>query len=277
MPDLKPSDLAAYFDRVRYAGGRSATFGTLRDLHLSHARAIPFENLDILLGRGIRLDLPAIVQKIVHARRGGYCFEQNALFGAVLRALGFAVTPLLARVRWQLPPETPTALTHQLLLVETPDAGSCLADVGFGSMSLLTPVRLEFDREQPGILEPRRLVQRGRAIAQQVRIGDTWHDVYQFLPDEALAIDFELGNWFTCTHPQSRFTQNLVVARPGEGVRHSLLNRELATRHSDGRVEKHTITSVEELLAVLAARFDLHFPPETRFRAPGGSAAPWPT
>ena len=257
--------LDAYFKRIGYSGTRSPSFATLAAIHEHHVRAIPFENLDIHLGRSIRLDLASLEQKLIHARRGGYCFEQNGLLAAVLRAIGFAVTPLIARVRWQLSAEQQTGLTHQLLRVETTDAGPCLADVGFGSMSLVRPIRFELGREQTGGLEPRRLVARGGLIAHQARLGDTWSDVCLFAPDAAPAIDFELGNWYSSTHPQSRFVQNLVASRAGDSCRHTLLNREFSTRHADGRVDKRTIESPDALVALLAERFDLHFPPGTRF------------
>ncbi len=282
MPEVAPSlpsiallDLDAYFARIGYAGPRTPNLATLTALHRAHVRAIPFEYLDIHLGRGIRIDLPSIEQKLVRDRRGGYCFEQNTLFAAVLRTLGFTVVPLVARVRWNLPADLQTALTHMLLSVDTPDAGPYLADVGFGGMSLVEPLRFELDHEQLVGLEPRRVVARGNRFAQQARIGDTWNDVYVFSGDEAPVIDFEVGNWYTSTHPQSRFRQNLGVSLAGDNCRHTLLNRELSTRHADGRVEQRTIASADELLAVLAEYFGLHFPPGTRFAS--RPDAPWPT
>src|SRR5690242_15210010 len=93
-------DLEAYFDRIAYAGDREPVIQTLMDLHLAHATQVPFENLDVMLKRPIRLDLESLQAKIVHQRRGGYCFEQNLLFAAVLRQLGFSVDLLQARVRF---------------------------------------------------------------------------------------------------------------------------------------------------------------------------------
>src|SRR4051812_2008631 len=95
-------DLDAYFRRIGYSGSRTPTFEVLAAIHERHVRTIPFENLDILLGRDIRIDLASVSRKLVHDQRGGYCFEQNTLFAGVLRALGFVVRPLIARVRWQL-------------------------------------------------------------------------------------------------------------------------------------------------------------------------------
>ncbi len=272
MPD-HALDLDAYFARIGYAGPRAATADVLREVHRRHAQTITFENLDVIRGRGIRIDLASIEQKLVHEKRGGYCFEQNNLLGAVLRALGFRVTPLMARVRWQVPAEVATPLTHLINRVDA-EGRSFLADVGFGSMSLLTPLALEFDREQPSAIEPRRLLQRDGLVVHQARLGQTWGDVYQFALTEAPAIDCEVGNWFTCSHPQSRFVQNLIVARPAGDRRHALLNRELTTRFADGRAEVRAVANADELLTVLAEFFDLHFPPGTRFGPPG---SPWPS
>src|SRR4051812_46933180 len=92
-------DLEAYAARLDYHGDFSASVETLRALHFAHATHIPFENLDILLGRPIRLDLDSLIAKLIDGRRGGYCFEHNALFAAVLEAAGFRVRRLAARVR----------------------------------------------------------------------------------------------------------------------------------------------------------------------------------
>lgn len=267
-----PLDLDAYCARIGYTGPRTPTPGTLEEIHRRHGRAIPFENLDVLLGRPINLELPAVERKLVHEQRGGYCFEQNSLLAEALRAVGFRVTPLIARVRWQVPDDVATPCTHMLLRVEA-GGREFIADVGFGSRSLFAPLALEFDREQTSSLEPRRLVQRGRTIVHQSHAETGWADVYHFTLDEAPRVDFELGNWFTSTHPQSRFRLNLFAVRAGDGCRYALFNNELATRHADGRVEKRVITSADELLDVLATVFGLHFPAGTRF---GGPGAAWP-
>lgn len=177
----------------------------------------------------------------------------------------FTVTPLVARVRWNLPADLPTALTHMLLRVGTPDAGPCLAHVDVGSRSLVERLRLVLDAEQPAGLKPRRIVARGNRFAQQAKLGDTWSDVYLFSGDEAPTIDFEVGNWYTSTFPQSRFRQNLGASIAGEACRHTLLNGEFTTRHADGRVERRILATPDELLALLAEVFGLRFPPGTRF------------
>ncbi len=105
-------DLDAYVARIGYAGARTPTLETLRAISCAHVSRIPFENVDVLLGRPILLELEAIEAKLVHARRGGYCFEQNSLLLAVLEALGFSVRPLSARVRVNRPREMTPPRTH---------------------------------------------------------------------------------------------------------------------------------------------------------------------
>jgi N-hydroxyarylamine O-acetyltransferase len=271
---LPPPDLEAYLARIGYAGPRAATADVLTAIHAAHAGTIPFENLDILLGRTIATGLPAITRKLVHDRRGGYCFEQNALLGSALRALGFTADPLLGRVRWQVPADVATPLVHQVLLVGTVDAGPRLADVGFGSMSLTRPLRLVEDEEQFSGLEPRRLVRRGPLLAHQARLGETWGDVYTFAPEPVAEVDLELGNWYACAHPQSAFRHQLRASLTLDDRRHTLLNRDLTVRHADGRVERRVIADADELLAVLADYFGLHLPAGTRFAL--RPDVPWP-
>src|SRR5438477_12188005 len=114
-PTLARSDLDAYLRRFEYGGSLKPTYDVLAALHLAHATHIPFENLDILLGRPIHLDLDTLQAKLVHGCRGGYCFEQNVLFAAVLEQLGFAVHRLAARVRYRAQHVLPR--THMLLEV----------------------------------------------------------------------------------------------------------------------------------------------------------------
>lgn len=268
-----PLDLDAYCTRIGYTGSRAPTLATLHAITGHHAAAIPFENLDVLLGRGISLDLAAIVQKLVHDRRGGYCFEQNFLLLSVLEALGFRTAPWSARVRWQRPRDFTPPRTHLFVRVEL--AGEVwLTDVGIGGRSLTSAIRFEPGREQATPHEPRRIVHEDGRYFHQVRLGGDWLDLCEFTGEEMPAIDRELANWWTSAHPESKFRQNLAVARaPRDGSRVTINNREFALRQADGRVEQREIASPDELLGLLAAHFGLHFPAGTRFGPPG---SPWP-
>ena len=118
---MEDIDLDAYFARIGYAGPRAATLEVLQALELAQPAAIPFESLDPFLGRPVRLDSVSLDAKLVRGGRGGYCFEQNGVFLRVLRALGFEVTPLSARVVWMEPEDAPLPpLSHMLLRVDAP-------------------------------------------------------------------------------------------------------------------------------------------------------------
>lgn len=265
-------NLDAYLDRIGYTGPRTPTASVLAEIQFRHVCTIPFENLDLHLGRGIRIDLASIERKLVHDRRGGYCFEHNTLLGAALTALGFVVTPLAARVRWQVPADIETALTHMILLVEA-EGQRFLADGGFGSGSLSAALLLDTEAEQTTPHDVRRLVREGSAFSHRIKLSDEWAEVYRFTLQPTLTVDYEMANWFTSTWPQSRFRLNLTAALTSPDRRASLLNREFTLRFNDGRVEKRQLETPDELLSVLANHFGLSFPAGTRFGSPG---APWP-
>ena len=266
-------DLDAYFARIGYAGDTAPTLATLHGIVRAHAHAIPFENLDVLLGRRIGLGPADLAAKLVTARRGGYCFEQNGLLLLVLGALGFAARPISARVRYQRPRDYMPPRTHLFVRVEL-GGEPWLADVGVGSMSLTSAIRLAEIGEQPTPHEPRRLIREAGVLYHQARLGETWHDVYETTLEEMPPIDREVANWFTSAHPDSHFKSRLVVARALPEGRLSLLNRELTRRAPDGTAQTRVLTSPDELLAVLRDEFGLAFAPETRFACP---ALDWPT
>src|SRR5215510_14323543 len=147
----------AYCERIGYSGGRTATLEALRGLHFHHPQAIPFENLNPLLRLPVLLDSASLQQKLIHDRRGGYCYEQNSLFRHALEAIGFRVAGLAARVVWNMAESEVGARTHMLLRIDL-DGQAYLADVGFGGLTLTSPLRLEIDVEQSTPHEPFRLV-----------------------------------------------------------------------------------------------------------------------
>lgn len=266
-------DLDGYAERIHYTGPLEPTLSVLHALTAAHAEAIPFENLDVLLGRRVDLSGEGVFDKLVRQRRGGYCFEQNGLFLRVLEAIGFAVTPLSARVRLDRPRGYLPPRTHMFLRVEL-DGESWLTDVGVGGVSLTSAIRLDRDGEQATPHESRRIVRDGDSWFHQARFGTDWVDVYEFTREAMPPIDREVANWFTSAHPESHFKNRLIVARAGrDGRRLTLQNDQFKIRERDGQATTHTIATAAELLDVLAERFGLHFPDGTRFGAPG---SPWP-
>lgn len=252
-------DLDAYLERIGYTGPVQATSAVLADLHLGHVTSIPFENLDILLGRPIRLDLESLQEKLVRGGRGGYCFEHNSLFAAVLEAIGFGVTRLAARVRFGA--REVTARTHMVLRVEA-DRREWLADVGFGGGSILHPVPFE-----PGPIVEQfgwsfRLVDDGARVLEALR-PDGWVDFYAFTFEQQFPIDYEVANHYTSTHPSSGFTRTLTAQL--SGTERSLILRDRTLVEETPSRQTSSEVAEEDLLDVLATRFSLVFPPGTRF------------
>jgi N-hydroxyarylamine O-acetyltransferase len=250
-------DVEAYFDRIRYGGDRSPGLATLRAVHRAHLAAIPFENLDIQLGRPILLDLPSLEAKLVAGRRGGYCFEQNGLFLAALRQTGFVVRGLEARVRAGVPADVVTARTHMALRV-TLDGTDHLADVGFGGLAPTTPLDLLSRAPQPASEGAYRFVDAGSELLLQAETHEGWTDCYRIGPTEPHLIDYEMGNWFVATHPKAMLRQNLLVSRSVPGGRLTLFNRQLSLRRrAPARPEEQTLRSRAEFADALADAFGL--------------------
>lgn len=228
MAETPIPDLDRYFRRIGFAGERAPTLATLARLQLAHATSIPFENFDVRLGRAIALDLPSLEAKLVARRRGGYCFEHNTLFAAVLRTLGFEVDTLEARVR---PPGAAAILprTHMTLRVRLPE-GEHLADVGFGGDGPLAPV--PFDGTPVACGGDRHRLERepDGQIALRRWTGEIWTDLYAFLPTPALPIDFVVANHFTSTWPQSTFVKAMTAQRATLEAHHILRGRTYTCR-----------------------------------------------
>jgi N-hydroxyarylamine O-acetyltransferase len=271
-------DLDAYCARIGYRGSRQPSLETLNGLVWHHVQSIPFENLDVLLGRRIDLDQRAIEQKLIQVRRGGYCFEQNTLLLHVLEEMGFRVTPLSARVRLQRPRDMTPPRTHLFLRLEI-EGLSYLADVGVGGLSPTAALRLAVDIEQATPHEPRRILCDGAwaeldlrgphaRLFHQAYFAGAWHDVCEFTLEPMPAIDREVSNWFTSTHPQSHFRDRLMVARATPTGRVAVLNRELTVRAQNGQSQSRHLGSKAELLDALAEHFGIELPRDTRFAIP---------
>jgi N-hydroxyarylamine O-acetyltransferase len=262
MPEADAGlDLDRYLARIDYRAPLARDHSTLAGLHLAHATHIPFENLDILLGRPIRLDLPSLQRKLVVAGRGGYCYEQNLLFASALDAIGFPVTMLAARVRYRTTRVLPR--THMLLLVEADDE-RWIADVGFGGEGLLLPIALRPEIPAPQFVWMYRLQQDGAGFVLQARDREGFHDLYAFTLEPQLAVDYEVASHYVSTHPESRFVRTLAVQLPGPDARRSLRNRTLTIERGYD-VQTRSLASDESILAELADGFGLSFHKGTRF------------
>jgi N-hydroxyarylamine O-acetyltransferase len=257
-------DLEAYLRRTGFEGSRGPDLDSLRRLHAAHATAIPFENLAIQLGElPLRLDLEGLQDKLVARRRGGYCFEHNHLFMAVLRAFGFAVAPFEARVRMGNP--VPLPRTHMLLEVRL-DGRAWLVDVGFGGEGLFHPVPMDGAVAEQPQGRYRVAAEGGLRVLQSEQPGG-WADLYAFEPTPREPVDFEVANWFTSTHPESRFVKTLtaqLILADGRRILRGLDYTEVR-----GGEARHRTLAVPEIPALLREAFDLAIPDGARFRAFG--------
>jgi arylamine N-acetyltransferase len=253
-------DRNAYFDRINYRGAAEPTLEVLQDLMTAHTRTIPFENLDPLLGVPVDdLSPEALTDKLVHRRRGGYCYEQNGLLGHALTEVGFRVRRLAGRVIWMAPPGAPLpAQTHTVLAVTFPGSeGPYLVDVGFGGQTLTSPIRFETGNVQQTTHEPYRLDDRGGGLVLQALVAGEWQPLYEFTTRTQPEIDLKVGSWFVSTHPSSHFVTSLMVALVTEDGRCNLAGRTL-TIHRQGGSEKALLADGAAVVDTLRDRFGIN-------------------
>lgn len=258
-------DLDAYFDRIGWGGPTAPSLATLAGLLTAHMTHVPFENLDVLLGRRPRLDLESLQTKIVARRRGGYCFEQVTLFAAALERLGFALTRHTARVVLRVP-RSAAPRAHMIVAVRLPE-GTFLVDPGFGGLSPRAPLPLAVGRETAFGDEVRWLDRQDGYWVLRARTDGQVVDGWVTALDEDNAIDFEVGNHYTSSHPASPFVSNLMLcAHTAEG-RVTVINRELTIRGATG-VRTAEIADRRALRAILAEHFGFELPEIERLRVP---------
>lgn len=257
-------NIDAYFERIGFAGSIAPTLQTLEALHALHPAAIPFENLDPLMGVPVRLDLRNLEQKLLFERRGGYCFEHNLVFKAVLEDLGFEVKGLAARVHWNHPVEEERPLSHMVLGVEV-NGSDYLADVGFGVLALTAPLRLKADVEQPTPHETFRLVAAEPGWRLEVKLGEEWRPVYSFDDTERTFDDYVAIN--DVTQSDTNFRDNVVASRAEKGRRLALRNTRLRIHTPGAETEERTLAGPAEVKDALANLFGINLPAGERLDA----------
>jgi N-hydroxyarylamine O-acetyltransferase len=252
-------DLDSYLRRINYEGPVARTSETVRRLHYAHLLNIPFENLDIWLGREIVLDEGRLFEKIVLNRRGGFCYELNGLFAALLRELGFQVTLLSARVAGD-GGRFSREFDHLTLLVQDPMASGVqwLADVGFGD-GFEEPLRLADAMEQAQSNASYRLVIQGKRWVLQRRDELDWYPVYDFSLKGYQLADFSDMCRYHQTSPDSHFTHNRICSLATATGRITLSGMRLIETNDSRRVER-TLQSDEEYQALLRDRLGIVIP-----------------
>jgi len=247
-------DVPAYLSRINYSGSVEPTLETLRALQRQHLYTVPFENLDIPLGRIILLDEENLFAKIVTRKRGGYCYELNGLFSILLRQLGFKVSLLSAGV-WNNERFGPLG-DHLCLLVQLDEPW--IVDVGFGD-SALEPLRLNERGEQPG--SPYRSYRldpdtEGCYILNERQDDGDWQKACRFSLQPVRLFDFTYGNHYMQTGPESYFNTRNVCTRATPEGRITLSERRLTTTINGQKTER-LLTDETEWRAVLKEQFDI--------------------
>lgn len=260
MPDSL--DLASYFQRINYDGPAAPNLAALHALVRHHMAHIPFEAIDVLLDRGIRLESEQLQEKLIHRRRGGYCFEHTGLFRLVLEQLGFSVRQHLARVWLNRDPETDPAgpATHTSLSVQI-EGKTWLVDVGFGSFMPTEPIPWDTNTPFETKWGTYDLVESQNGLLLRSLYQQQWQPLYEILDLNWQPIDYQVANHYVSTHPNSHFRQDLNVALTTATERRTLAGNLFRRRYPDGRVVEQRLDA-QELKETLEEEFGLQAGPD---------------
>ncbi|MFD0886504.1 arylamine N-acetyltransferase [Streptosporangium algeriense] len=248
-----------YLTRIGAGRPRRPDAEALSELHLRHLRTVPFENLSIHLGEPVVLDEKALIDKIVGRRRGGFCYELNGAFAVLLRALGYRVTMLAARVFSDGSLGPP--FDHMALRVDAPEPW--LVDVGFGRF-VHRPLRFDLRTDQADQGGVFRLVEAEEGDIDVLQDGVPQ---YRLERRPRVLADYEVTCWWQQTSPKSHFTRSLVCSRLTEDGRLTLSDRQLVRTVGDER-EEVTLTTDAEVLAAYRDHFGIEL--DTPPTPPGG-------
>jgi N-hydroxyarylamine O-acetyltransferase len=251
-------DIEAYLKRINYTGSLAPTADTLRELHVAHLQTVPFENLSIHAGQPIVLEDRALFTKIVEKSRGGFCYEANGLFAALLRSLGYEVAMLAAGVAGDSGDFSPD-FDHMCLMVTIPDSSAqrWLADVGFGDL-FMDPLRLETGEQEQGTRAYRIVTNDPYLVLEQRNEGEDWKPQYRFTLEPYAYSDYEERSRFHQTSPDSHFTKGRICSRATKTGRISLSDMRLIITTGSGthqEREERTLTSDDEYIQVLRDEF----------------------
>lgn len=255
-----------YFARIGWSGAFDPTLDTLTGILRAHMSRIPWENLDVLLGRGIQIDLDSVYDKLVVARRGGYCYEHATLLAAGLSRAGFAPVAHAARVTF-VRPRNEAPRTHMLLTVKI-GGTAYMVDPGYGGHGPLVPMPLVADAVVRDGRDAHRLIRRDGEWMLEAEIEGAWKSLWTSTLEPEPAVDFVMANHFTATWPQSAFvTMLLMRAVTPDGRRVSVANRDV-TIARDGVFEKSQLSNRKALRKLLASDFGIDLPEVETLRVP---------
>ncbi|MCF4994522.1 arylamine N-acetyltransferase [Pseudomonas syringae] len=265
MNEPRLTDPALYLQRLGFETPPPPTLETLRQLQRRHTGEFPFENVSTIIGEPVLIDLPSIEHKVLHGRRGGYCYELNYLYLTLLLELGFDARGITGRVVMAQPEGAWTARTHRLSLVHI-DGVRYVTDVGFGGMVPTAPLLLDTDAEQPTPHESYCIEQQADGYMLRAYVTGEWRPMYLFDLQRQEHIDYTIGNWYVSTHPESSFASRLMAARTGDGWRRTLSNGSFAIHRLGADSVRREITDVDALIALLEQEFGVRVPDRPHVR-----------
>ncbi|MCM3112702.1 arylamine N-acetyltransferase family protein [Lederbergia lenta] len=252
--DMKP-EVVSYLERIGYSGPTEASIETLAQLQECHLQSVPYENFDILQRIPLSLEIPALFDKIVVRRRGGYCFELNALFSWLLRELGYQVTDYFARF-WRDEPNTPPKRRHHVLQVKT-EGKLYLCDVGVGGVVPRQPIQMVehlVHRQGEEYYQLERDNYYGWMLYEKKR--GQWSEIYSFTEEPQLPKDYIMASYWCENAPDSIFIHDAMVAIRTAVGRNSIAGKEFRI-FTEGGVESFTPQTKEEYNEALKKHFGI--------------------
>jgi N-hydroxyarylamine O-acetyltransferase len=257
---MTDSELLAYMTRIGFDADATVSIETMSGLIFRHLCAIPYENIDPLCGIPVSLDTNSLYEKMVSRGRGGYCFEHNLLFAAVLRSLGFDVEVLSAQPRIATPRDQPAPTVHATLLVRM-DGERWLVEVGGAGLTPTGPIRWIADIEQETPHDIRRVVEEHGRWFHQVLFEGVWKDVMEFSGVQMCLPDCEIANFYTSQHPDSPFRMKALcsLALP-DGERLILSKGRFTHRTREGVARTFEVHEASTLRTVIEREFGICLP-----------------
>lgn len=253
--EMKDSEITEYLSRIKLDDCNNNLEG-LTKLQEHHMENIPFENLDVVIGRKIELDYSNLFEKIIKNERGGYCFELNILFSNLLKSLGFTPKPVLGRVWLRNPEETPPR-NHLAHIIDI-QGKLYVTDVGFGGLTTRIPLEINETSEindKDGII---RILPFGdNQFMIQRQIDNEWSNQYSFENVDISEEDIQISNYYMSTNPKSHFINDNFIGKFTENGRIGLYNNQMSTRKGINVVEKKHVPYGSEWIETLKNQFDL--------------------
>jgi N-hydroxyarylamine O-acetyltransferase len=258
--------LEAYLSRIGWTGPVGATPEMLIALHRRHTFTFPFENLDPFSGIPVSLDPSALVEKMIHRGRGGYCFEQNGLILLALQSIGFHTRSLMARV--QISEGNYSIRSHQITLVNF-DGVQWIADVGFGGNGLIEAIPFELECEFDQHLDRYRiLADETYGYRLEHKLPSRWRTLYAFPLDPYLPADYAAINYFICRSPDSMFVKTPICVCTTPTERRLIVANQLKIRTSAGTTLASTLETSAQFRAALAGHLGISLPDDFPLPAP---------